>query len=198
KRCVAVGGPTIQIIDNRVFVDGQEFALPKKGKFRETENYPIRDNYGPYTLPKAGDQYKLDTLSLKELYNIKSVISQENPGSTVELQLSLNQQDQALDNYTFENFIFPSGISNFHSLYIAHMREKDMVWKSSSSFSNKESINISFNFFKEYARTGFILRPMQNSIGTFTRTVSNTYFEPQLLNSLEANVTSINTNNSAA
>jgi len=67
KRCIAVGGQTVEIRDKRVFVDGVEFPKPPNAQFLATFTYPKdyieqpivpkdmehrnRDNFGPITVP---------------------------------------------------------------------------------------------------------------------------------------------------
>ncbi len=198
KRCVAVGGQTIKIVNKHVFVDDKEFKLPKKGKFREEQNLDIRDNYGPYTLPKSGDVFKLDTLSLKALYNLKSIITQENPGKTIELSINMYKGDSAIDDYKFKDFSFPPDFRGYHSLEILLKTRPDIITITPSSYSNRYIFDIAFKLFSEHARTGFVSRPIPNAVGRFTRTVSYNYFEPDLLNILESNVSSLNTNDSTA
>ncbi len=65
KRCVAVGGQTVEIIDKVLYVDGKPFnetlstqhiynlmpkGVPDPGIFPEGSNYN-RDNYGPFIVP---------------------------------------------------------------------------------------------------------------------------------------------------
>ncbi len=59
KRCVAIGGDTLEIKDRVVFVNGEIFPLPKHGKFLNKQIRPRRsggqdspDNFGPYIVPK--------------------------------------------------------------------------------------------------------------------------------------------------
>ncbi len=70
KRCVAVGGQTIEVVNKEVFVDGKPF--PKPPKMKHIDPYIIarddpfgrgfqvfepglgsRDNFGPYTVPEG-------------------------------------------------------------------------------------------------------------------------------------------------
>ncbi len=66
KRCIAVGGQTVEVIDKVVYVDGKKFPLPPKAKFidprifkrnegyyafRTFRNLGSRDNYGPIKIP---------------------------------------------------------------------------------------------------------------------------------------------------
>ena len=55
KRCVAVGGQEVSIVDKILHVDGQEFVDPPRSKYTETSVLPAaiypRDNFGPYAVP---------------------------------------------------------------------------------------------------------------------------------------------------
>ncbi|MCB2212510.1 signal peptidase I [bacterium] len=67
KRCVAVGGQTLQIIDKQLYVDGELEQLPPDGKFTDPFTLPKdlkmrqmrprgagnKDNYGPITIPEG-------------------------------------------------------------------------------------------------------------------------------------------------
>ena len=55
KRCVAVGGQTVEIRDKALYVDGKRSPLPETGKFEDRRilrgTRSLRDNYGPVTVP---------------------------------------------------------------------------------------------------------------------------------------------------
>ncbi|MEW6351777.1 MAG: signal peptidase I [Thermodesulfobacteriota bacterium] len=55
KRVVAVGGETVQIVNKRVFVNGEEVSTPH-AKFTDPRMIPknlnARDTYGPYKVPE--------------------------------------------------------------------------------------------------------------------------------------------------
>jgi signal peptidase I len=65
KRCVAVGGQTVKIIDKKIYVDGEPFHEPTHLKFidrrilsRDDKTFPVfnpdlgsRDNFGPVVVP---------------------------------------------------------------------------------------------------------------------------------------------------
>jgi signal peptidase I len=69
KRCVAVGGQTVEIRDKQVFVDGKQFPNPPNSQFTSAFTYPRdyveepvvpksmqmrnRDNFGPLTVPQG-------------------------------------------------------------------------------------------------------------------------------------------------
>jgi len=48
KRCVAVGGQTVEVKEKVLYVDGEVFTDPEFSKFT---NYDIRDNFGPVRVP---------------------------------------------------------------------------------------------------------------------------------------------------
>ena len=51
KRCVAVGGQEVKIVDKVLYIDGQIFADPPGAKYMDPTAYPVsvssRDNFGP-------------------------------------------------------------------------------------------------------------------------------------------------------
>jgi len=57
KRCVAVGGQTVEIRNKAVYVDGKRFADPPEMKQTDRRLIPTsvssRDNYGPYKIPEG-------------------------------------------------------------------------------------------------------------------------------------------------
>lgn len=59
KRCVAVGGQKVEIVDKVLYVDGKVFPNPPHAKFTDDHIRPrpgvgdqSRDNWGPYVVPK--------------------------------------------------------------------------------------------------------------------------------------------------
>jgi len=74
KRCVAVAGDTIQVINRIVYVNGKPAPVPRNVKFNSTFVHPAgygdsrifpkgtpfnEDNYGPIVIPKKGDVVNL-------------------------------------------------------------------------------------------------------------------------------------------
>jgi len=55
KRCVAIGGQTVEIRNKVLYVDGKPSPFPATGKFLDGRILPgaisVRDNYGPITVP---------------------------------------------------------------------------------------------------------------------------------------------------
>ena len=74
KRCVAVAGDTLQVINRIVYVNGKPAPVPRNMKFNSTFVHPAgygdarifpkgapfnEDNYGPIVIPKKGDVIQL-------------------------------------------------------------------------------------------------------------------------------------------
>lgn len=58
KRCVAVGGQTVEIKNKVLYVDGQISRLPETGKFTAGNQFlpasqSVRDNFGPFKVPEG-------------------------------------------------------------------------------------------------------------------------------------------------
>lgn len=57
KRCVAVGGQVVEVIDKVLYVDGVRFEDPPLSKHTDRRTYPAtvnpRDNFGPYRVPEG-------------------------------------------------------------------------------------------------------------------------------------------------
>ncbi len=129
KRCIAVGGQTVEIIDKRVYVDNQPFPRPPHMRFIDPrvlshENHsfgvfaPIlgsRDNFGPLYAPKKGDRISLDE---KNFLIYKSTIEQHGKNGSLEWrnhQAFLN--GVAIDEYEFQqDYYFAMGDNRDNSL----------------------------------------------------------------------------------
>ena len=58
KRCIAVGGQSVKVVDKVLYVDGEPFADPPMAKYEDPVVYPAvsrspRDNFGPFTVPEG-------------------------------------------------------------------------------------------------------------------------------------------------
>jgi len=56
KRCVALAGDTVEIINKQLFINGKPADMPKYAKYEHHRIYPRhiqpRDNFGPYIVPE--------------------------------------------------------------------------------------------------------------------------------------------------
>jgi signal peptidase I len=93
KRCVAIPGDTLKIVDNELYVNGIHQPLPENGRLEKNDyndpseiyrTFPIgknftHNNYGPIVIPKKGD-----TIFFKqELDFIQNKIFIEREGHTI-------------------------------------------------------------------------------------------------------------------
>lgn len=110
KRCVAQSGQTVEIRNKVLYVDGQaQMPLPGKGKMlnAEVKNLQFRDMYGPVKLPSPGQSFGLDTLKIADLYRMRSLMTQENPGHRFELDLKLMIDGREASDHLFNDMLFP-------------------------------------------------------------------------------------------
>ncbi|MFP4527931.1 MAG: signal peptidase I [Candidatus Kapaibacterium sp.] len=80
KRCVAIGGDTVEIIDKQLYVNGEPQPMPEHAmhdpgvpvfESEKWQTFPYgrgytRVNYGPLRVPKKGDIIKLDRDNIRE------------------------------------------------------------------------------------------------------------------------------------
>lgn len=80
KRCVAAAGDTVQIIDKKLFVNGEESPLPPNGRYNyslppmandQWKTFPAgrgytKDVYGPLYVPRKGDTLHLTKFNIQE------------------------------------------------------------------------------------------------------------------------------------
>ncbi|MBT4501001.1 MAG: signal peptidase I [Gemmatimonadetes bacterium] len=56
KRCVAVGGQEVHVVNKVLYVDGERFGDPPLSKYTDRNYYPAavnpRDNFGPFKVPE--------------------------------------------------------------------------------------------------------------------------------------------------
>jgi len=125
KRCIAVGGDTITIRDNVVYVNGKKQDMPEFAKtdpsspraYDKWQTFPpgmnfSRDNYGPIVVPKEGDKIPLSKINWKFWeYFIKKEgheITTDNIGVIID--------GKPADHYVVErDYVFGMGDNRDHS-----------------------------------------------------------------------------------
>jgi signal peptidase I len=126
KRCVAVSGDTVQIINKKTFVNGKPFKNPPKSKFinpnifpkgvQQFDIYPKgagnKDNYGPIRIPAPGDTFRFTDSNRNLWYKWFQIIIYEGNKITLSskgksMRLTVKNQDKwarAIKKYPVSNF----------------------------------------------------------------------------------------------
>lgn len=193
KRCVGVSGDTFAVHEGKLYINGtRQDVLPGKGKW--TSNYRTkspRDERETFVVPSVGDTFDVETLPLEKLWWLRSIVLQENPNDHVELDISLWQDGVEVNNYEFENFYIP--VENDRSLAInALLSRNQIVLQQRLVQGDTISGAMSFAYFKELSRIGFLPMLDPHQKGGFTRQVSYINFDGSILKDLEGNVERLN------
>ncbi|MDR1813073.1 MAG: signal peptidase I [Candidatus Fibromonas sp.] len=190
KRCIAKSGQKVAVKEGKLFLDGVENPLKGLGKYTEKsrENSP-RDNMSEIRLPEPGETISFDTLSTRDLWWIRALMIQEMPDSLVEFGISLTQNRQELQDYSFKEFRVP--IENHKYLLINTILSQNRIVPQNLRGKDTLSGEINLDFFRKFARTGFLARhhisiPQKSLFGS--RLVGYDAFDGSQLEDLEANV----------
>ena len=193
KRCVAVGGDTVAVHAGRLYINGtRQDTIPGRGKWTETfrRNSP-RDERETFVVPRVGDEFALDTMPLEKLWWMRSVILQENPDSHVELEITLLKDGVEDNNFEFTDFKVPVESDRGMLLNAMFTRNRTVVQKRLTQ-GDTVSGAMSFSYFRELARIGFLPLFDPHQKGGLTRQVSYVGFEGSILRDLEGNVAMLN------
>ena len=193
KRCVAVSGDTVQVHNGVLAVNGQwQRTLPAKGKWTATHRSASpRDERGPFVIPSVGDTLYVDSLSLEQLWWLRSVVVQENPDSRVEYDISLWKDGAEANNYEFEDFAIP--VESERGFTLNALLQRNQIVLQRVTQGDTVRGKMPFAFYKDYARMAFLPVVIPEEMqGTFARKVSYIAFEGAQLQDLEGNVERLN------
>ena len=196
KRCVAVSGDTVAVHGGKLYLNGvRQDSLPAFGKWTASvRTFSPRDEVGEFVVPSVGDTIYVDSLPMIKLWWLRSLVAQENPDSSVRLELSLLRNGRENNNYVFNDFRFP--LENDRQFLLdKRFSPRPLVNQQVVSQGDTLSGSLPFNYIKELAKIGFL--PMIDSHDPdlnrgFTRPVSYTSFEGSILQDLEGNVNRLN------
>lgn len=195
KRCVAVSGDTVAVHKGKLYINGvRQDTIPGKGKW--TLNYRTkapRDERETFVVPSVGDKFYVDSLSLESLWWLRSLVLQENPDSRVELEISLLQDGVENNNYEFEDFYLPIESDRSIALNAMFTRNQRIIQHKLVQ-GDTVTGSMSFAFFKELSKIGFLPMLDPHEKGGMTRRVSYISFEGSILRDLEGNVERLNQN----
>ena len=193
KRCVAVSGDTVQVHNGVLAVNGKwQRTLPAKGKWTASHRTSSpRDERGPIVIPSVGDTLYVDSLSLEQLWWLRSVVVQENPDSRVEYDISLWKDGVEANNYEFEDFGIPVESERGFTLNALLQRNQLVLQRVTQGDTVRGKMP--FAFYRDYAKMAFLPVVIPEEMqGTFTRKVSYIAFEGAQLQDLEGNVERLN------
>ena len=193
KRCVAVSGDTVAVHKGRLFVNGKmQDTLPGRGKYTASaRTFSPRDERDEFVVPSVGDTFTVESMPLEKLWWLRSLVAQENPDETVELDISLWKDSVEINNYDFEEFKIP--VENDRGLALNELfRRNRMVLQQRLTQGDTVSGVMSFAYFRELSRMTYLPMIDPNIQGGFTRPVSYMAFEGSLLRDLEGNVALLN------
>ena len=193
KRCVGVSGDTLAVHQGILYVNGvRQDTLPGRGKYTSSfRTMSPKDERETFVVPSVGDVIYVDSLPLEKLWWLRSLVLQENPDSHVELDISLWQDGVESNNYEFENFFIP--VENDRSLLINDMlRYNGTILQHQPVLGDTIYGTMSFAYFKELSRIGFLPMLDPHKKGGMTRQVSYVGFDASVLRDLEGNVALLN------
>ncbi len=193
KRCVAVSGDTVAVHKGRLFVNGKmQDTLPGRGKYTASaRTFSPRDERDEFIVPSVGDTFTVESMPLEKLWWLRSLVAQENPDETVELDISLWKDSVEINNYDFEEFKIP--VENDRGLALNELfRRNRTVLQQRLTQGDTISGVMSFAYFKELSRMTYLPMIDPNIQGGFMRPVSYMAFEGSLLRDLEGNVALLN------
>jgi len=186
KRCIAKSGQVIQVKNGILHIDGKPHVVPGMGKYMAQFREPTpRDFFGPLRVPFKGDTLKLDQLPIVQLWFARSLMMQENPHEQVLLDVQLIGPKGPETDFDFEHFRAP--IMQHKGLLINELiSQVSSDERHSLHLGDTIEGRMSFAFFRDHARTGFISQAFQP--GALIRTVGYDAFDPTQLEDLERNV----------
>ncbi len=193
KRCVAVSGDTVEVHRGRLYINGvRQDTIPGRGKFTAmARTYSPRDEREAFVVPSVGDTFVIDSMPLERLWWLRSLIAQENPDESVELDISLWKDGVEINGYDFEDFRIP--VENDRGLALNEFfRRNRMLVQQRLTQGDTISGVMSFNYFRELSRMAYLPMIDPDIRGGFTRQVSYIGFEASLLRDLEWNVAVLN------
>ena len=193
QRCVAVSGDTVAIHKGRLYINGVlQDSLPGRGKYTASaRTFSPRDERDEFVVPSVGDTFTVESMPLEKLWWLRSLVAQENPDETVELDISLWKDSVEINNYDFEEFKIP--VENDRGLALNELfRRNRMVLQAPLTQGDTISGAMNFGYFKQLAAIGFLPMFDPHEKGGWNRKVSYVSFEASLLQDLEGNVARLN------
>ncbi len=191
KRCVAKSGQTIQVSQGILSVDKKQLGLPGKGKYTSPyRDNSIRDEVAPLHIPSPGDSFALTDMAIEDLWRLRSLMIQEDPTARYEFDLHLYADGKEIPDFTFERFRVP--VQNHKGLLINAVLSQSETVAQNLRLGDTLQGRVTFSFFKELSRTGFLPRYNPDASGGLSRLVGYDAFDGTQLEDLVVNVAAAN------
>lgn len=102
KRCVAGPGSVVEVVNEKLFVDGKELVRPPQGyNMRHGQLGDYVTHFKPLRIPKKGDMLRVADLPTREFLFCKQLIHQENPRARVRAVYQLYLDGTFANSETF-------------------------------------------------------------------------------------------------
>ncbi len=174
KRCVALPGDTIAIVNRKVIINGYVQRIPELGKVATRTMYPKEygdarvfpkgssfneDNYGPLVVPKRGDKL---ILNAETFLRAKDVIEHEGRRIGLDGNSKVVIDGVAREMYEVEkNYFFMMGDNRDNSLdsrFWGFVPEDAIIGKVMVIYWSVEEVNGSFPANIRWSRIGTVVR----------------------------------------
>jgi signal peptidase I len=198
KRCVGKSGDVLHIANGNLWRNGAEQKLPGKGKFTDPRREGgVRDSLEPTRIPSPGDSIAFDTLSVRHLWWMWSLMVQEMPEHRVALTPELTRAGAPAPNYEFSDFRVP--LESQKGLLINQLLAFNQTVGQNLHMGDTVSGKFPFSFFTVATPMGFIPRyaPTQKGGMFGARLVGYDGFDGSQLEDLAHNVALANAQDSS-
>jgi signal peptidase I len=112
KRCIAKSGQTVQMLGERLWVDGKLQKLPPNGHYLDRPADAVlehpRDSLGPMRLPRPGELLDVDAMPLEDFIRIYGVAIQERPEQTPRCSVWVELDGKPLADDTLRGVSLPA------------------------------------------------------------------------------------------
>ncbi len=107
KRAVAVSGDTVYYHEKKLYINGKFVPLPPEGKNVDPFYRPIRDEFGPFVVPKIGDVIKYDSLNPRSFEFFKNLYWQHYPDHNLYVKRTFVIDGKETDSYIYKSVNLP-------------------------------------------------------------------------------------------
>jgi len=145
KRCVAVSGDTIKLINKNLYVNNSKSVYENKTKHIDSRILDFRDNFKEIIIPKKGDILSFSSFDIHKFEIEKNLFIDLYGGDNIEIKRKIIIDSIPISNYKFKTYNLPNITSISLSEKIVKYSELydyiDLI-KSDISASNPAKANV--------------------------------------------------------